>query len=51
MPFDVAVKYLAGAYLVFGVLLFAYLGIMASKVTRLREDVASLSELLEDGET
>ena len=50
MPFDQAIKYLAGAYLVFGTLLFAYLGIMAAKVTRLREDVASLSELLEDPE-
>ena len=50
MPFPEAIKYLAGAYLVFGVLLFAYLGIMASKVTRLRQDVASLGELLEDAE-
>jgi hypothetical protein len=47
MPLDHAVAYVAGAYLVFGALLFAYLGIMAAKVSRLREEIASISELLE----
>jgi hypothetical protein len=50
MPLDEAVKYVAGAYLVFGALLFAYLGIMAAKVTRMREEIASLGELLEERE-
>jgi hypothetical protein len=45
-----AVKYVAGAYLVFGTLLFAYLAIMASKVTRVREEIALLGELLEERE-
>jgi hypothetical protein len=47
MALSEAVKYVAGAYLVFGTVLFAYLGIMAAKVTRMREEIASLSELLE----
>jgi hypothetical protein len=47
MPLHEAVEYVAGAYLVFGTVLFAYLGIMAAKVTRMREEIASLSELLE----
>ena len=47
MPLAEAVKYVAGAYLVFGTLLFAYLAIMAAKVTRLRAEVGALSELLE----
>ena len=42
-----AVKYVAGAYLVFGTLLFVYLAIMAAKVTSTREEIASLAELLE----
>jgi hypothetical protein len=50
MPLHEAVEYVAGAYLVFGTVLFAYLGIMAAKVTRMREEVASLAELLEAGE-
>ena len=50
MSFAQAIKYVAGAYLVFGTLLFLYLGIMAAKVTRLREEVASLGELLEERE-
>jgi hypothetical protein len=47
MPLDHAIEYVAGAYLVFGTLLFAYLAIMAAKVTKLRQEVASLAELLE----
>ena len=47
MPLLEAVKYVAGAYLVFGVIVVAYLGIMAAKATRMREEIASLSELLE----
>ena len=47
MPLYEAVEYVAAAYLVFGTVLFEYLGIMAAKVTRMREEIASLSELLE----
>lgn len=47
MPLVEAVKYVAAAYVVFGALLFAYLGIMAAKATRMREEIASLSEVLE----
>jgi hypothetical protein len=47
MPLLEAVKYVAAAYLVFGVLVVAYLGIMAAKATRMREELASLSEQLE----
>ena len=47
MPLLEAVKYVAAAYLVFGALLFAYLGIMAAKAMRMREEIASLSVLLE----
>jgi hypothetical protein len=47
MPVLEAVKYVAGAYLVFGVLVVVYLGIMAAKATRMREEIASLNELLE----
>jgi hypothetical protein len=46
MPLIDAVKYVAAAYVVFGALLFTYLGIMAAKATRMREEIASLSELL-----
>jgi hypothetical protein len=47
MRIEQAVEYVAGAYLVAGGLLVAYLGLMAAKVTRMREDIAALGELLE----
>jgi hypothetical protein len=48
MTVDQAVKYVAAAYLVFGTLLFIYLAVMATKVTRVREDIASLHKVLEE---
>ena len=50
MPVEQAVEYVAGAYLVFGTLLFVYLAIMALKVIHLRDEIASLDELVEDRE-
>jgi hypothetical protein len=47
LPLDEAGKYVAGAYVVFVVLLVIYVAIMASKVARIErelKDVASFAE-------
>jgi hypothetical protein len=47
LPLDEAGKYIAGAYLVFVVLLVVYVGIMAAKLSRISGDLEELTELAE----
>ncbi|HEX2016639.1 MAG TPA: hypothetical protein VGN69_08080 [Solirubrobacteraceae bacterium] len=45
LPLDEAGKYVAGAYVVFLVLLFVYVAIMATKLARMERQLAELNEL------
>jgi hypothetical protein len=47
LPLDEAGKYVAGAYLVFLALLLVYVAIMASKLSRIEQEVVELAELVE----
>ena len=47
LPLDDAGKYVAGAYIVFMVLLVVYLGIMAVKVQRIESDLRELATFAE----
>ena len=47
LPLDEAGKYVAGAYLVFLALIFIYVAIMASKLSRIEREVVELAELVE----
>ena len=47
LPLDEAGKYVAGAYLVFLALIFIYVAIMASKLSRIEREVVALAELVE----
>lgn len=47
LPLDEAGKYVAGAYVVFLVLLVVYLGIMAAKVQRIEKELREVAELAE----
>jgi hypothetical protein len=52
IPNDVGGKYVAGAYVVFVVLLLIYLGIMAAKLARIERglgEVAEIAEARKDG--
>jgi len=51
LPLDDAGQYVAGAYLVFVVLLIVYVGIMAAKLARISSEIASLAEAAEGGVT
>ena len=45
LPLDDAGPYVAGAYLVFLGLILAYVGIMASKLSRIERELGELEEL------
>jgi len=45
LPLDEAGKYVAAAYLVFVALLLIYVAIMASKLSRIEQEVVELAEL------
>jgi hypothetical protein len=47
LPLDEAGKYVAGAYIVFVVLLVVYVGIMASKVQRIEREMRELASFAE----
>lgn len=48
LPLDEAGKYVAGAYIVFLVLILVYVAIMATKLDRMRRDLTELADLAED---
>jgi hypothetical protein len=48
LPIDEAGKYVAGAYVVFLVLLLIYVAIMAAKLERMRRDLTELADLAEN---
>ncbi len=50
LPLDEAGQYVAGAYLVFLVLLLVYVAIMGAKVARIQRQVSELLELTEEDE-
>jgi hypothetical protein len=47
LPLDEAGKYVAGAYIVFVLLLVVYVGIMAAKVQRIERDLRELAGFAE----
>jgi hypothetical protein len=47
LPLDEAGKYVAGAYVVFLVLLVVYVGIMATKLQRIERDLRELAGFAE----
>jgi hypothetical protein len=47
LPLDEAGEYVAGAYIVFVVLLVIYVGLMAAKLSRISNDLEELTELAE----
>ncbi len=47
LPIDEAGKYVAGAYVVFLVLLLIYVAIMAAKLDRMQRDLTELADLAE----
>jgi len=47
LPLDEAGKYVAGAYIVFVVLLIVYVGIMASKLQRIERELGEVAEIAE----
>jgi hypothetical protein len=48
LPLDEAGKYVAGAYIVFVLLLVVYVGIMAAKVQRIEKDLRELAGFAEN---
>ena len=48
LPLDEAGKYVAGAYVVFVVLLVVYVGIMATKLQRIERDLREVAAIAED---
>lgn len=48
LPLDEAGKYVAGAYVVFVVLLVVYVGIMAAKLQRIERDLREVAAIAED---
>lgn len=48
LPLDEAGKYVAGAYIVFVVLLVVYLAIMAAKLQRIERDLREVAAIAED---
>jgi hypothetical protein len=48
LPLDEAGKYVAGAYVVFVVLLVVYVGIMAAKLGRIERDLREVAAIAED---
>ena len=47
LPLDEAGKYVAGAYVVFVVLLVVYIGIMAAKLGRMEKELRELASFAE----
>ncbi len=47
LPLDEAGKYVAGAYLVFLLLILIYVAIMASKLSKIEQEVVAIAELVE----
>jgi hypothetical protein len=47
LPLDEAGKYVAGAYVVFMVLLVVYVGIMAAKLGRIEKELRDVAEIAE----
>ncbi len=47
LPLDEAGKYVAGAYVVFLILVLVYVAIMAAKLDRMRRDLTDLADLAE----
>ena len=47
LPLDEAGKYIAGAYIVFLVLIFVYVAIMAAKLQRIERDLRELAGFAE----
>ena len=47
LPLDTAGRYVAGAYVVFMVLLIIYVAIMAMRLTRIQKDIAVIDEMLQ----
>lgn len=48
LPLDEAGKYVAGAYVVFVVLLVVYVGIMAAKLGRIERDLREVAAIAEE---
>jgi len=48
LPLDEAGKYVAGAYIVFVVLLVVYVSIMAAKLQRIERDLREVAAIAED---
>ncbi|MDQ3725790.1 MAG: hypothetical protein M3335_07885 [Actinomycetota bacterium] len=48
LPLDEAGKYVAGAYVVFMVLLVVYVAIMAAKVQRIEKELREVAAIAED---
>jgi len=48
LPLDEAGKYVAGAYVVFVVLLVVYVGIMAAKLVRIERELREVAAIAED---
>ena len=48
LPLDEAGKYVAGAYVVFAVLLLVYVAIMAAKVQRIERELREVAAIAED---
>jgi len=49
LPLDEAGKYVAGAYIVFLLLLVVYVGIMATRVQRIEKELRELASFAEQG--
>jgi hypothetical protein len=49
LPLDEAGKYVAGAYVVFLVLIVVYVGIMAAKLQRIERELGELASFAEQG--
>ena len=47
LPLDEAGKYVAAAYVVFLILILAYVGIMAAKLQRIERELGELADLAE----
>lgn len=47
LPLDEAGKYVAGAYVVFLILVLVYVAIMAAKLDRMRRELTDLADLAE----
>jgi hypothetical protein len=51
LPLDEAGKYVAGAYVVFLVLILVYVSIIGAKIARIGRELEELNETLEEDET